>query len=144
MFRSGARPWYPFDSHYDPKWDFSYGDISEAYDQMMMYAGPDEWRKMFNASRFFCFKCDGFKIVQKTDTMGLGTVSKQLSCIPPIFLLRVLFMMKAFMLLAKLRWKFCQPIWLVSWSSFHSIIFANCRVSITSPCILSISRIQRW
>ncbi len=41
------------------------------YDQMMMYAGPDEWRKMFDASRFFCFKCDGFEIVQ-TATMGLG------------------------------------------------------------------------
>ena len=71
LVRSGARPWYPFDSHYDPKWDFSYGDISEAYDQMMMYAGPDEWRKMFDAFRFFCFKCDGFDIVQ-TATMGLG------------------------------------------------------------------------
>ena len=63
----GARPWYPFDRHYDPKWDFSYSDISEAYDQMMM----DEWKKMFDAFRFFCFKCDAFDIVQ-TATMGLG------------------------------------------------------------------------
>jgi len=74
VLRSGARPWYPFDRHNDEKWDFSYADISEDYDHMMLYAGPDEFRKMFDAFAFFCFKCEGFEIVQ-TATMGLGILN---------------------------------------------------------------------
>jgi hypothetical protein len=38
---------------------------------MLMYSGPDEFRKMLDAFRFFCFQCDGFEIVQ-TAQMGLG------------------------------------------------------------------------
>jgi len=77
VFRSGARPWYSFDPHYDEKWDFSFADISEDYDRMMLYAGPDEFRKMFDAFTFFCFKCEGFEIVQ-TAAMGLGICSSSL------------------------------------------------------------------
>jgi hypothetical protein len=41
---------------------------------MMLYAGPDEFRKMFDTFTFFCFKCEGFEIVQTT-AMGLGICS---------------------------------------------------------------------
>ena len=38
-----------------------------------MYYAADEWRKMFDAWSFFCFKIAGFEIV-RTDRMGLGIV----------------------------------------------------------------------
>ena len=58
LMGSGTSP------HYDEKWDFSFADISQDYDRMMLYAGPDKFRKMFDAFTFFCFKCEGFEIVQ--------------------------------------------------------------------------------
>jgi len=38
-----------------------------------MYYASDEWRKMFDAWSFFCFKIAGFEIV-RTANMGLGII----------------------------------------------------------------------
>ena len=75
--RSGGRPWYPFDSNFSHKWDFPYAHCTDDYDGSIMYYAADEWRKMFDAWNFFCFKIPGFEIV-RTPTMGLGSCSIRL------------------------------------------------------------------
>jgi hypothetical protein len=66
------RSWYPFDSNFSHKWDFPYAHCIDNYDCSIMYYAADEWRKMFDAWKFFCFKIPGFEIV-RTPTMGLGS-----------------------------------------------------------------------
>ena len=73
LVRSGARPWYPWDQNHDEKWSFPFSHVTEDYDETIMYYASDEWRKMFDAWSFFCFKIAGFEIV-RTANMGLGII----------------------------------------------------------------------
>ena len=87
MVRSGARPWYPWDQNHDEKWSFPYAHVTEDYDETIMYYASDEWRKMFDAWSFFCFKIAGFEIV-RTANMGLGNTKCNLfNAIISIFIL---------------------------------------------------------
>jgi hypothetical protein len=73
LVRSGARPWYAWDSNYNENWTFPYGHVTEEYDASILYYAGDEWRKMFDAWAFFCFDIAGFEIV-RTASMGLGNI----------------------------------------------------------------------
>ena len=69
--RSGSRPWYPYDPNYEEKWAFIGGNCTDDYEPSIMYHAGNEWRKMFDAYTFYCFKIPGFEIF-RTSVMGLG------------------------------------------------------------------------